>query len=160
MPRRTHAVRFTHARMHAGSCMKRPAREGGSAQGSCAPAAPSAPRQHAGPTPPPPPRQEAQQLLLSAVRGAVAERSFEASVYHHMAAASVTLEQVNAADAHLAGLQRLLAAHRQREELLRAADAAGGGSSGNGSGGGGAEDDAMALAAPPDALPGEAPGGP
>jgi hypothetical protein len=81
------------------------------------------------------------------VRGAVAERSFEASVYHHMAHATVTLEQVNAADAHLAGLQRLLAA----------AAASGGAAAG---GPGGAPDVALMLGGAPDDVAVLAPGPP
>lgn len=81
------------------------------------------------------PRQAAQQLLLSAVRGAVAERCFEASVYHNMAAAAAALEQVNAADVHLRGLQALISAHRRRDELARAAHAAAAADGGGGGGG-------------------------
>ncbi|GBF93474.1 hypothetical protein Rsub_06607 [Raphidocelis subcapitata] len=91
--------------------------------------------------------QDAQQQLLSAVQGAVAERSFEASVYHQMAAAGVTLEQVAAVDAHLSGLARLIARHRAREAALRAdgGSPAGGGS--GSSGGGAAGEDALMLEA-------------
>lgn len=37
--------------------------------------------------------QDAQRQLLAAVKGAVSEGSFEASVYHQMAQATVCLEQ-------------------------------------------------------------------
>jgi hypothetical protein len=95
-----------------------------------------------------PTAQEAQQQLLAAVRGAVSERSFEASVYHHMATATVTLEQLAAADQHLRGLQRLLSRARRRDAAAAGgALAAGGGAVGGGGtaggGGGGAEDDAL-----------------
>jgi len=103
--------------------------------------------------------QDAQKQLLAAVKGAVSERSFEASVYHHMATATVTLEQINAVDQHLRGLQRLMARCRQREEVLRAAAAtpgAGGGGGGGVDGAGGADEDALMFDGEgPDALPQE-----